>query len=338
MGGEGMAFRIGSFNMKNLSLETGRDLDRIADIIKDNKFDIVAMQEVLSAGQILTGVNVKTVSGQARAYEKSLKRRLGNDWGICWRDPQTSAKNYPYLGKDERGEGYAFLWNTTRVDLPVDKYGNKIYPKIWKQYSTKVDEGLIRLIRDPCYGRFLIKGRPAEIRLITTHIVYGKPRADKMDIDLDFGAVKMRQHEFQIIAGQIYQKISEYYKDINCTSPYTIILGDYNLNLKNSGVNKALIPDIAFFDSKGKLCEQEEAYCTIYTVQDELSTLKRDEDGLSSNYDHFSFDYRVRMQIVEGSAKTINAIDQHNKDESSKYKIYKEKVSDHLPIVIEINI
>ena len=41
---------------------------------------------------------------------------------------------------------------------------------------------------------------------------------------------------------------------------------------------------------------------------------------------------------VEGSAKTINAIDQHNKDESSKYKIYKEKVSDHLPIVIEINI
>lgn len=334
-----MSFKIGSFNVKNLSLATGRDLDRIARIILDNGFDIVAMQEVLSEGKILTGINSKSVSGQVMAYDYSLKSRLGNNWDICWRDPETSAKNYPYLGGDSRGEGYAFLWNTSRVELPLDENGNKVFPRIWRNYRTDVDTGLIRLMRDPCYGRFIIKGRPAEIRLITTHIVYGKPSSDKMDIDLDFGAVDMRKHEFQILAGQIYPRISEYYKDINCTSPYTIILGDYNLNLKSSTATKAFMPSIACFDSKGKMItDDNNAYCTIYTVQNELSTLKKDEDGLANNYDHFSFDVRVKRQIVPNSARTINAIEQYPKGENSKYDTYRKEVSDHLPIVIEIDI
>ena len=224
-----MAYRIGSFNVKNLSLATGRDLDRIANIILSNKFDIVAMQEVLGEGKILTGINAKSVSGQAKAYDYSLKKRLGDNWDICWRDPGTRAKNYPFLGDDSRGEGYAFLWNTKRVDIPLDEKANKIYPKIFRNYKTNKEEGFIRLIRDPCVGRFVIKGRPAEIRLITTHIVYGKPKEENMNVNLDFGAIEMRKNEFKILAGQIYPRISEYYKDINCTAPYTIILGDYNL-------------------------------------------------------------------------------------------------------------
>jgi CDP-glycerol glycerophosphotransferase (TagB/SpsB family) len=69
-----------------------------------------------------------------------------------------------------------------------------------------------------------------------------------------------------------------------------------------------------------------------------LSTLKKDKDGLANNYDHFSFDSRVKNQIVPNSAKTINAIDQHSKDENTKYETYRKEVSDHLPIVIEIDI
>lgn len=75
-----MSFKIGSFNVKNLSLATGRDLNRIARIILDNGFDIVAMQEVLSEGKILTGINSKSVSGQVMAYDYSLNphaRTLG---------------------------------------------------------------------------------------------------------------------------------------------------------------------------------------------------------------------------------------------------------------------
>lgn len=333
-----MSYRIGSFNVRNLSLASGRDLDRIARIIKENKFDIVAMQEVLSEGKILTGTNSKRISGQVKAYDYSLKSRLGSNWDICWRDPKTRAKNYPFLGEDSRGEGYAFLWNNSRVELPLDKNGNKIYPQIWRNYRTDNNEGSIRLMRDPCYGRFIIRGRKAEIRLITTHIIYGKPSSDNMNVEIGSGAIKMRNNEFQIIAGQIYPRISEYYKDINCTTPYTIILGDYNLNLKESGVFRALMPSIACFDSKGKKVSEEESLYTIYTVQEELSTLRTNEEGLANNYDHFSFDSRVKAQIVSQSAKTINAVEINSKDENSKYDTYRKEVSDHLPIVIEIDI
>lgn len=334
-----MSFKVGSFNVKNLSLATGRDLDRIAAIILENELDIVAMQEVLSEGKILTGINSKSVSGQAKAYDYSLKSRLGKDWGICWRDPETSAKNYPFLGGDSRGEGYAFLWNTTKFELPLNDKGSKVFPRIWRNYKTDSSSGLIRLMRDPCYGRFIVKGRPAEIRLITTHIVYGKPNADSLDIDLDCGAIEMRNHEFQILAGQIYPRISEYYKDINCTSPYTIILGDYNLNLRTSPAKKAYMPSVACFDTSGRMItNNNDSYCTIYTVQDELSTLKSNEDGFANNYDHFSYDSRVRDQIVPGSVHTINAVEQHIKDENSKYYTYRKEVSDHLPIIIEIDV
>ena len=333
-----MAFRIGSFNVKNLSLATKRDLDRIARIIIENKLDVVAMQEVLSEGKILTGINLNSVSGQAKAYDYSLKKRLGKNWDICWRNPQTHSKNSDDRG-DMRGEGYAFLWNTTRVDVPRDEHNQKIYPKVWTNYKTNVDVGLSRLVRDPCVGRFIARGRKAEIRLITTHIIYNKQRGEEDDNGV--GAVEARNKEFQILAGQIYPRVSEYYKDINHTAPYTIILGDYNLNLKTSGATKAFMPSVACFDERGKqLLYNEGAYTVIYTVQEDLSTLKTSEDGLANNYDHFSFDGRVKKQIVPYSAHTIDAINQSAKEnaEESKFDIYRQEVSDHLPIVIEINI
>ena len=168
-----MLYRIATFNVNNLSMGASSErLDNIAQIIKDYNLDIVALQEVLSEGKILTGMNLKSVAGQAKAYEHSLKRRLGKDWAICWRDPGSWAKNYLY--EDVRGEGYAFLWNTKKFEL-VEDNGVEILPRIFRKYQLP-ENGMIRLIRDPCYGRFKVKGRKPEIRLISTHIVYGKPK------------------------------------------------------------------------------------------------------------------------------------------------------------------
>ena len=99
-----MSYKIGSFNVRNLSFGAGgsRDLDMMADLIRE--FDIVALQEVLSEGKILQGPSIKDVSGQAKAYEYSLKSRLGNDWDMCWLDPQTDSKWYPYTGDDWNAE------------------------------------------------------------------------------------------------------------------------------------------------------------------------------------------------------------------------------------------
>ena len=87
-----MEYKIASFNVRNLSFGAEKErLDNLAKIIRENNLDIIALQEVLSEGKILTGSNQKMVSGQAKVYEHSLKRRLGDDWAICWRNPASWA-------------------------------------------------------------------------------------------------------------------------------------------------------------------------------------------------------------------------------------------------------
>lgn len=334
-----MSYRIGSFNVKNLAFGSKRDLDRIAAIINDNDLDIVAMQEVLSEGKALSGTGAGSSSGQAKAYEYSLKRRLKGHWEICWQDPQTRAKDYPYLGEDKRGEGYAFLWNTDRIELPLNYSGKEIYPKIWRQYKHK-GNGFLRLIRDPLYGRFKIKNMNVEIRLLSTHIVYGKPKGANFDVDYDIGTVELRKSEFKTLAGYIYPRIAEYYKDENCVVPYTIMLGDYNLNLPGSGVFKALIPDIVYFDRYGNLhdVENNDTF-TLYNVQSEKTTINREATDYANNYDHFTYDDRTKCVVKQ--FKRIDAVHQHVKSEDDseeeKFKRYKEEVSDHVPILLEID-
>lgn len=341
-----MRFRIGSFNVKNLSYDaSGRDIDRIAGLIKDNGFDIVALQEVLSEGGILKGRNLKNVYGRARSYERSIIARLGPNWDCKWLNPETSSKYYPYLGDDNRGEGYAFIWRTDLFRLPRKDSENEVKPHVEHYYSIKGDN-VIRLIRDPGIGMFRYLDRPVEIRLITTHIVYGKPKEENMSADLSIGAINMRRNEFNILAGQIYKKVKDFCKTIESQGTVaTIILGDYNLNIGSSGIPYALIPEISYFDSEGRCfnpniqCYESNAPIRIYTLQKDLSTLKLNNPGMANNFDHFSVDDNT-MKLVVGSASVIDGVHQRTEstdnDEESKYNTYRKKVSDHLPIVIDI--
>ena len=339
-----MSIRIASFNVKNLSFGgKGRDLNRIARIIKENDFDIVALQEVLSEGKILTGAKVSDLRGQAKAYDISLKSRLGAHWASTWRDPESKAISSPYLGNDDRGEGYAFLWNTNKVNLPKKQDGTIISPYIEHNYKLR-ENGMIRLIRDPCVGRFKINGRPVEIRLINTHIVYGKPKEGNLDIDLDHGAVTMRKNEFKLLAGQIYNRVNSNHRDTPYVA-YTIILGDYNLNLRESEIQKAIVPSAMCFDQRGfeipfqGVLSPGGDHFLIHTVQAEKSTLKKDEPGFANNFDHFSMDDHTLTQT--GIPHTIDAVRQTSSatesDEQEMFDQYRNEVSDHIPIVIEID-
>lgn len=125
-----MGIRIASFNMHNFNLEK-KDLDRIAKIILDNRIDIVAMQEVLAGGRAISGKTLSEDKATRKtAFEKSLLIRLGTHWNTRWDAPKTKSKFYPYLGNDKRGEGYAFLWNTKKIELLRDKNNRLIYPAI----------------------------------------------------------------------------------------------------------------------------------------------------------------------------------------------------------------
>ena len=334
-----MSYRIASFNMRNISLKTDRNLNRIAKIIlgEDNPddsraFDIVAMQEVLSEGRVVTGIRANNKS----ALEKSLIGRLGKHWDAYWESPRTHAKNDINLGEDVRGEGYLFLWNTRKFELLRDKNNCIIYPSIFQHYKTM--EGMPRLIRDPLYGRFRIKNTNIELRLITTHIVSGKP---SNSLNTDLGAVALRRHEFNVIAGSIYSRISDYRKDVNCTNSYTIILGDYNLNLTNSdaGNPKFDFPgEVACCDSNG--CRvavgAPDSRCII-TKQIKRTSLG--EGHYANNFDHFSFDKRVN-DIVMGCSRIDAVHSQENPEdqtEEQKFARFYKEVSDHVPIVIDIN-
>ena len=333
-----MSYKIGSFNVRNLSYAAGksRDLDMIADIIRE--FDIVALQEVLSEGKILQGYSLKDVSGQAMAYEYSLKSRLGDNWDMCWLDPKTESKWYPYLGNDLRGEGYAFIWRKDKFSCPRRSNGTVIYPRIIHQYKTDSTKGEMKLIRNPGYGRFQVLSMPnAEIRLINIHIVYNKPNAENLSKTIDDGAYSMRKKEFNVLARSIYTRISENHNDINCVVPYTIILGDYNLNLKESGAGSPYVPSITVIDEKNNIIDTtglfaENGFYVLHTKQEGFSTINRNADGYVSNYDHFTYDERTRNSVVQGTPRRIDAVKR-----AGDYKTYKDKVSDHIPVLLEID-
>ena len=334
-----MSYKIGSFNVRNLSFGAGakRDLDLMADIIRE--FDIIALQEVLSEGKILEGPVMNTPSGQAAAYEYSLKSRLGNNWDMCWLDPQTDSKWYPYLGDDSRGEGYAFLWRTDKFRCPINAYGKEIRPRIYRQYKTDFSRGEMRLIRDPGYGRFQLVDMPnVEIRLITTHIVYKKPGEDNLSKVVDHGAYVMRRREFDVLARTIYTSVSDDHNDTNCVVPYTIILGDYNLNLLGSGAGSPFVPDVMIIDQKKNILGTSGEFASngfyvMHTKQTELSTVNKDGDNYSSNYDHFTYDERTRYSIAQGTPHRVNAVER-----AGGFKDYKEKISDHIPVMLEIDL
>ncbi len=327
--------KIGSFNVHNLSQADAQKLDGIAKIIKKNHLDIVAMQEVLEGGKSITGIGLNEPSGQAKALERSLLNRLGNYWKAKWGDPKTRAKQSSYLGKDNRGEGYVFLWNTKSVELPKTPLGKDIDPEIFENYKTDRAEDMIRLIRNPFCGRFVVKDRNVEIRLITTHVVFGKPKAENLNVEIDAGAVTMRRNEFRILAGQIYPRISEYYKMIKMNVPYTLILGDYNLNLRSSGAKECFMDDVICFDRQGREVVDNE-YCRIHTVQNGLSTINQYKDGLTNNYDHFSYDKRTEDVVAGNGARVIPAVEQLYGLAEDRYEQYFDEISDHLPIIIEL--
>lgn len=328
-----MGYRIGSFNVRNWSgsghedqianqdAPSVRKLNRIAEIIREERLDIVAFQEVLSEGKML----------------ESLKRRLGGNWEAHWDKP---GKNSPYKG-DKRNEGYGFLWRADKFELiPI---GKRDRPSIWANYdpsngASDILNG-VRLIRDPLYGRFKLRNQRFELRLITTHILSDKPAGMTTGLD-GVGALDMRQNEFDILAGKIYARVADRHKDIHGVVPYTIMLGDYNLNLESSSVHRATVPNMVCFDAQGRRVEgTARARRIIYTVQKELTSLS--PSAYTNNFDHFSYDGRTRAAIIKGEAKRIDAVRKYAGTgagtEAEKFADYHSSVSDHVPIVIEID-
>ena len=291
----------------------------VAQIILDNHVDILAVQEIFSA--------------QAG---KKLLLKLGPRWDGRWDTPNSRSSS--------AAEGYAYFWNKDRIGLSKRKNGTVFEPVIHNQYPHKDCNSLIR---NPYYGRFVLKANErTEIRLINTHIMFSKKReindSEDHDSSIAYGSdVASRREEFEILASKILPKLDdkEYDKqwdevDGFCRKPYTILLGDYNLNLHESGARDT------FIDQPLIIVKDANTEKHIVTVQTDLTTLRAKTsekpyiDGYRNNFDHFTYD--SNRPIITKSW----AVDAPNDSRyySGNYDQYKENVSDHLMIILEMEL
>lgn len=302
-----MAYKIGSFNLYKLSYISGKDIkknfEKIAEIIDKEDFDIIALQEVFSESSI-----------------KELIRWLGgpNVWEYRWEIPISKTV--------QSAEGYAFLWKkkSHKIELNDSKENGmpRKNPKILNGYSYNHTRSMIR---PPYYASFYTKDGFAELRLINTHIFYGDNSAVSKQI---------RQEEFKLMANNMYERLSQS-PDGSNRAIYTIILGDYNLNLRRQGFIAPHVEDETKISYKG---EQE----ILLTVQDQLTSLKRpkDEDykegynGYSQNYDHCSYG-KLRFDGVVITAERISAVEEYY---NGDFAGYRREVSDHVPIMINLEL
>ena len=309
-----MCYCIGSFNLKNLGQkamgkEHPRDLAKIAEIIRTENFDVVALQEVLSEG--------KALSLEQDSVKRSILYELGtSEWDFAWAHAESET--------DPRSEGYAFLWKKKRFRLPVAKLENgtkrTFYPRICHLRRDL-------MTRKPYYARFVARGGPYfEIRLLCVHIHF----TDK----------KQRRQELDNLLKEVYPQVEDrvYYKG---RPSYTVILGDYNAELKTSfNTSGFYVGDIEIAERWGNK--------RIKTVQDEKTTLKTKCDnnatdgdggeyqdrGYANNYDHFSYDFD-RFSGGQIDVKRIDAVATYC---GGNFETYFKTVSDHVPIVMEMSL
>ena len=304
-----MSYKIGSFNCLNFARGTAKDVDMFVELILQEQFDIVALQEIkgnLALDRIL-----------------SILRFSGWD-GIADDDPRVN--------------DYAFIWNTRRIKLAESKdaYGNRrVYqPRIYKQYKLDRKSGQKDLIREPFYARFHPAGTGApfiEIRIINTHIRYGKGSDNSSEDEQTLGAIAMRKNEFDVLAKAIYAKEADKQYDESRPS-YIIMLGDYNLNSRESGAKSPYLYE-SIVINEGKKAKN------INTVQNELTTLKKpgceeDDDYYSNNYDHFTYD-TVRFKDVSVSCGRIDTVKTFY---DGDYERHIKRFSDHVPIAMNIDL
>ena len=310
-------YKFGSFNLRNFGKTAigKRDFEKIAEIIRKEKFDVVALQEILSEGSAL----------------KKLVHNLLPGWEIKWGEPEESSD---YLkARDKRGEGFAFIWNTRRLSLATSstEKGMRVYEPRSVNKALRYD--CTMFARIPYYARFIpVNGGFFEFRLVNVHLHFG---------DNSVTEIEKRKFEYEFLTERIYPSISAERRYGNNREAYTIVMGDYNLNLyKSRGEAEKRINSRTYIKPELVINNQR-----ILTVQDQLTTLKTaDTDeytnddnknrGYSQNYDHFTFD--VAHFDADNIKYKYNRVDAVRKYCNDDFEMYRAEISDHIPIALEI--
>lgn len=333
-----MSYKIGSFNMRNigenaLGKEDERNLQLIAKIISEEKFDVVSLQEIISEGKAFNHVLDEKI-------KRSILYELGSEWDFKWAE----ARNEKSFSVDKRGEGYAFLWNKNRLKLAEVVLGNGNKRKFIPRMCSINKEDIIR---KPYYARFTPSGTKeggpwVEFRLLCVHTYYG---------DDSIASRTIRKKEIETLLTDVYPQISDrrYGEYGNGMPSYTILMGDYNAEIlttwkKQAHIEQQTKPSLYIKESVPyDIIESTKWGETrkIKTVQDQFTTLKSlkvfekedfDGRGYAHDYDHFSYEEK-QFEGLYLKAKRIDAVKKYCNNDFEKYY---NQVSDHIPIMMEV--
>ena len=149
-----------------------------------------------------------------------------------------------------------------------------------------------------------------------------------------------------ILAGAIYPRLHDKTYGVN-TPAITVLLGDYNLNLKDSLAGSSYMNTVIIVDENGMVHSAEDIPSdknvrTFTTRQSQLSTLrsKGSEEAYSNNYDHITVETSIGNQRAHDAGAVVNphAIKVCDLPVDIDFETYRSKVSDHLPISVELSI
>lgn len=281
----------------------------MAEIIRKEELDIVSLQEVICKEDSLDGL-----MHELKGWEKQI---------------QDKNAFIDVDSKDRRGEGYAFIWNSRKFQMAKSDVIERTYEprnvRVTGHDAGKMHNGFVR---PPFYGRFFpVHGGFFELRLLNIHMFFGDDRKEN---------IAKRKEEYDLFVNKLYPRMSER-RYGNNRPAYTIAMGDYNLNLwKPRGELESQINRNAYIDNPVSVINDKK----IVTVQDELTSLSSGKNngekigGYRNNYDHFTFNVTALERSEIGyKYRRIDAIRKYYK---SDFDQYWSDISDHVPIVMEI--
>ena len=310
-----MSYLIGSFNIRDFNLsnnssngeELKRDFNKIADIIIQEKFDIIAIQEINAeiAIKYLTNILNKKKQDYFHKWEYDYSGKAG----IYINDP----------------EGYGFIWNAERFKLL--KIPRKNNPTYYNCAGGKM------ILRPPYYGRFSARGMKGgsnfELRIVNVHIRDSARETERIE-------------EFDVLVKQVLPRICDHQElpEGNEIMPaYTFLAGDYNLRLDKGDKAVIRIESITPTNYTGRNRYYK-------TVQEEKTSLKlareqaEIEECYANNYDHFTYELDL-IKKLKLNPERIETLGKYFSEETSpgeKLKAYRTKVSDHVPIKLSIDL
>lgn len=284
-----MTYKIGSFNIRSFSIKNEKDYDKIVEIIRNEKFDILAIQEIKNKEVI------------EHCLMSKLNKRY---WDFC------VGMCEPRNGHEE---GYAFLWKKSKFKL-IDADNN---PEIYNRWISNKS-----IVRPPYVVRLASLNVPFEFRLISTHVTYNSSVKKTMNLDM----TDKRRQEINVLVSDVFRKVALKRYGNNLPA-YTFLLGDFNMCIGGSG-NDYISSELKYEKNRN-----------IKVVQHEKTTLKKaiKNQGIdlpySMNYDHFAFDEKLESKMIINATRV---------DALSDYQIeledYNKKISDHVPIKLEVNL